>query len=258
MVEANSAHRGGVWSDAAARFHAEALAQSDYVAVVGGALRAALGPCPSLLDIGAGCGSLGASLLDRTARWTAIEPNRFMQRALRRRAAAEPDWRLTVLGCRWQDAAPAMLAGHAVVLCANIPGLTPSPTDHPAPLLAHLRTGADRVAWVVPAQAGPRRFCLSGLLPPALHGEDTVPGHERTLAALGPRQAPRSLVLVDWTFRCRFDDLDRARRHLAASYGEPAWDQPGSALDHALRAVLRPSDDGLIAEVEKRSALMLW
>ncbi len=258
MVEANSAQAGGVWSDAAARFHAEALAGSDYVAVVGGALRVGLGPCPSLLDIGAGCGSLGASLLDRPARWTAIEPNRFMQRAVRRRAAVEPGWRVTVLGCRWQDAAPAVLAGHAVVLCANIPGLTPSLTDHPAPLLARVRTVADRVAWVVPAQAGPRRFCLSGLLPSALHGEDETPGHELTLAALGPRQAPRSMALVDWTFRCRFDDLDSARQRLAVAYGEPAWDQLGSALDHALRRVLRPSDDGLIAEVPKRSALMLW
>src|SRR5262249_43251247 len=153
----------------------------------------------------------------RHARWTAIEPNRFMQSEVRRRGAAEPGWRIAVLGCRWQDAAPAALAGHAVALCANIPGLT----DDPVPLLARMRAVADRVAWVVPAQAGPRRFCLSGLLPPALHGEDETPGHVLTLAALG-RQAPRSMALVDWTFRCRFDGVESARARLAAAYGEPA------------------------------------
>jgi hypothetical protein len=250
VVETNST----VWNDEAARFHAQALAQSDYVAAIGGALRVALGPCPSLLDIGAGCGALGAALLDRTARWTAIEPNRFMQSEVRRRSALEPGWHVSVLGCRWQDAAPAAWAGHAVALCANIPGLT----DDPAPLLARGRAVADTVAWVVPAQAGPRRFCLSGLLPAALHGEDAVPGHALTLAALGPRQAPRSLALVDWTFRCRFDAVESARTRLAAAYGQPTWDRIGSALDATLRAVLKPTDDGLIAEVPKRSALMLW
>lgn len=253
MLDAN-ARQSGVWPDDAARFHAAALAQSDYVAHVGGALRAMLGACPLLLDIGAGCGSLGASLLAETARWTAIEPNVFMQSEIRRRGAARSGWRAEVLGCRWQDAPPGAFADHAVALCANIPGLT----DDPLPLLARTRASAPRVAWVVPAQAGPRRFCLSGLLPATLHGEDETPGHSLTLAALGAADAPRTVTLVDWTFRCAIDSVEALRRRLAESYGQPAWDAAGSALDRALRDSVRETPEGLIAAVPKRSALMLW
>jgi hypothetical protein len=253
MLESNL-RQSVVWGDAAARFHAEALAQSDYVAQVGGVVRAAFGPCAALLDVGAGCGSFGAALLDAAARWTAIEPNDFMQSAIRARAASRPTWRATVLGCRWQDAPAAALDGHALALCANIPGLT----DNPLPLLARVRAVAPRVAWAVPAQAGPRRFCLSGLLPAALHGEDTTPGHTLTLAALGAGAAPRTLILVDWTFRCAVDSHAALRRRLAGSYAQPAWDAPDSELDRALRGALRETPAGLVAEVPKRSAVMLW
>ncbi len=235
-----------VWPDAAAAFYAACLDRSDYAATVGRALRKALAPVTSLVDIGAGSGVLGRTMLQPGARWTAIEPSAHM----RGRLARGPGLiRPHLIDAGWEEL-PA-LSRHDVVLCANIPG----PTDRPRALLDVCRGLASRaVAWVVPAQAGPRGPCLAGLLPPDVHGEDETPGVDLTLAALD--RLPDRRLDIDWTFRALFPDRAAARRYFTDHYGDRLGD--AAAIDAALAPHLKPAAGGLMAELGKRSAILIW
>ncbi len=237
-----------VWPDAAAAFFAAGLDRSDYAATVGRALRRALAPVTALLDIGAGSGVLGQAMLQPGSRWTAVEPSLHMRARLENTAGLV---RPRVIDAGWEDL-PA-LARHDVVLCANIPGLT----DRPRALLEICRPLARRaIAWVVPAQAGPRGPCLAGLLPPHLHGEDETPGVDLTLAALAPGDRPGRRVDIDWTFRALFPDRAAARRYFTDHYGDRLGGE--AELDAVLAPQLKAVAGGLQAEARKRSAILIW
>jgi hypothetical protein len=239
------------WPDDDARFYAEGLARSDYVQRVGGALVGLLGPCGSLLDVGAGDGTLGQRLIQPTSRLTAIEPNAFMARRLAAAMTARPRGEGGVVAASWQDALPKC-AVHDVVLAANTSG----PWEDAARFLDLCRARASRaVAWVVSAQRGPRRWCLGGFLPAELHGEDERPGVEVVATALGAHRLPEATSLVDWRYRYLFATREEAfahfRRHLSAPELEPA-------LRRHLDARLVHVDGGWLAEAPKRSALLVW
>lgn len=242
-----------VWSDREARFYARALDGSDYGEALGAALRRALPDPLSLLDAGAGAGHPVLSWLAPAARWTALEPNRFLRARLGRLS------RTTHPGCapldaRWEDL-PG-LPPHEVAFAANIGAALEAPRE----LLARTRARARRaVAWVVPAQRGPRRWCLSGALPAELHGENERPGVAVALEALGPALAPSRSALVPWTFRARFPDLAAAGEHCASRLGSPAGDARREALAaHLARAARRLPCGGAELAAPKLSALLVW
>jgi hypothetical protein len=79
-------------------------ARSDHVPRVGGALAGLLGPCGSLLDVGAGDGTLGRRRIHPTSRWTAIEPNAVMARRPADAMAAAPRDEAEIVTAPWQDA----------------------------------------------------------------------------------------------------------------------------------------------------------
>jgi len=243
----SATERGGVWPDRAARFYARALDRSDYGAAIAGAMR---GEAPqSLLDIGAGAGHPVLDWLPPGAAWIALEPNRYLRARLGRlrrtgRAALRP------LAARWEDLPSLGLAPQDWAFAANISGTLQAPR----PLLGHMRALARaRVAWVVPAQHGPRRWCLAGALPAALHGEDETPAVRLVLAALGPDQ-PDDIRLAPWTFRARFDGLDAATRYCAAQLAIPP-----DACRAAVAAAARPLPcGGVELAAPKVSALLIW
>lgn len=242
-----NAGRGSVWPDHAARFYAQALDRSDYGAAIAGALR---GEAPeSLLDIGAGAGHPVLPWLPATAAWTALEPNRYLRARLGRlRRTGRPA--LRPLNACWEALPELGLAPHHWAFAANIGGTLQAPRT----LLGHMRALARaRVAWVVPAQHGPRRWCLAGALPATLHVEDETPALRGVLAALGPDQ-PHDIRLAPWTFRARFDGLDAATRYCAAQLS-----RPDAACRAAVEAAARPLPcGGVELAAPKVSALLLW
>jgi hypothetical protein len=242
-----------IWGDRPARFYATALDRSDY----GGAVARALGPVApeSLLDIGAGAGHPVAPWLPRTSRWTAIEPNRYLRARLGRLARREQR-PLTVRDATW-EALPALdLPRHAWAWAANI-GATQT---HPHALLRRMRGLArERVVWLVPAQRGPRRWCLAGALPARLHGESERPGVEHVLDALGPSEAPDRVLSAAWTFRARFADMASAVAHCCTQLALP----DDAACREAVAEVLnhtaaRLPCGGVELAAPKLSALLIW
>ena len=250
--EESLARPGRRWSASAAHFYLHAIQRSDYGALVGGALRKLLGPVESLLDIGAGGGQPGAALLAPDARWTAVEPNAWLARHLARRLE-----RPRVLRCRWQAMPPAISRQHHdVILAANMPG----PLGNPVVFLRALQPLAqEAMAWVVPAQAGPRRNCLAGFLPADLHGEREEPAVHGVLGALeGAALVPDSIQYVSWTFQARFSSRDSAQQHL-----EHHFNPTGSRCRrHRIRARLarlpRETGGGVTLTVPKQSACLVW
>lgn len=253
MFDAPPPPTAPIWNDRAARFYAAALDHSDYGQAVARALG---GAAPeSLLDIGAGAGHPVASWLPRASPWTAIEPNRYLRARLGR--LRQRDQRaLSVRNATW-EALPALgLPRHDWAWAANI-GATQS---HPQGLLGTMRGLArSRVIWLVPAQRGPRRWCLSGALPAHLHGESESPAVDQVLRALGAAHAPKFSLTARWTFRARFADLDAAVSHCAMQLALP----PGSACRAAIADFLAITatalpEGGVEIAAPKLSALLIW
>ena len=230
-----------IWANSAARFYAGALDRSDYGAAVAHAM---VGAAPeSLLDIGAGAGHSVAPWLPHVSRWTAIEPNRYLRARLGRLPHA-----VTAMNARW-EALPT-LPHHAWAWAANI-GATQT---HPRELLHCMRGLArERVVWLVPAQVGPRRWCLSGALPASLHGEDERPAVESILAALD--DPPQRVLTAPWTFRARFDGLAGAVDHCAALIGASQRD---AIAQHLTATAVALPCGGVELVAPKLSAILIW
>lgn len=242
-----------VWSDAEARFYARGLSTSNYVAQVGAALKSLLSEVDSLLDVGAGTGALGRLLVGPHGRWTAVEPNNFMATLLEREAA-EASGRHRVIRDVWQNLPRHDGLAHDGVLAANMGG----PIDDAGRFVDTLRPRARRwLCWTVPAQKGPHRYCLSGFLPPDLHGENEIPGVARALARLDPENAPDRVAFADWTFRAVFPDRRAADEHFLTRFGGDDT-RRRRALRDWLAAALKPTAAGWIAEAKKTTAILLW
>lgn len=245
------ANAGSVWSDEEARFYADALTTSDYAEKVGSALRELIGAPSSLLDVGAGSGVIGRALMGASGRWTAVEPNAYLASLLERGPGCRP---YHVIRDLWQNLDRHGRLVHDVVLAANMGG----PMDDAAAFVDAMRPRAwTSFCWTVPAQHGPRRYCLSGFLPSELHGEDETPGHKIVLDRLGARLAPDSMTFVEWTFRALFPDAEVAEEHFARQF----------SLRHPRRRKeLRAWVDGRLervgsrwaAAVPKVTAVLLW
>jgi len=239
-----------LWNDPAARFYLEAIQLSDYEQRVGGCLRALLGGGSSLLDIGAGSGVPGAALLSPGGHWTTLEPNGLLADYL----AGRPE-RPEVHAQPWQALEGLGVQPHELVLAANMPG----PLDDPGAFLDALMPLATRaVAWVVPAQRGPKRYCLADFLPADLHGEDCLPAVAQVLEKLPSGQQPAVMREVDWTFTGRFPSREAARAHFEERFNPSGWGRVSRVIHDRLDALVASEDGALHISVPKRSACLVW
>lgn len=243
-----------VWPDHEAAFYAEHLAASNYVERVGGRLLELLGPQHQLLDIGAGSGILGRHLLAPGGQWTVVEPNAFMRGSIQQLAVQPPSVELNLHAGLWQDLAQLPISPAHTVLCANIPvcdGQAEAFLQQVRPLATH------RMVWNLPAQEGPRTYCLSGFLPPHLHGSDMTPGYQLTLAELSANSQPDETHFTDWAFSTLFPTREAALAHFMEKLGA----LEGAALrllERHLQDHLQQAHGGWLASAPKRAASLIW
>lgn len=256
MTVATQHHRSipTVWNDRDAAFYSEHLAASNYVERVGGRLLAELGPQQDLLDIGAGSGILGRHLLAPGAQWTAVEPNAYMRGCIQRLAAQAPSVELNLHNSLWQDLGKLDLVPADTLLCANIPVAD----GQAETFLQQIRPLAKRtLVWNLPAQEGPRTYCLSGFLPAQLHRSDMTPGYQLTLDELSPGAQPNHILFTDWAFSTLFATPEAALMHFREKLG--ALD--GAALgllERHLQDHLQATPGGWLASAPKRAASLIW
>lgn len=242
-----------IWADRAARFYAHGMDRSDYRARASAALLAALGRPASLLDLGAGAGHPALDWVPPEAPWFAVEPNRYLRARLGRLSRTSHP-KLRPIDALWQELPPMPQVD--VAFAANTSG----PSEAPEQLLGLMRFCATRaVAWIVPAQRGPKRWCLSGALPAHLHREEEKPAVTSILAALGPKRQPSRSMIFPWSFSARFETREEAFAHCAMQLRLTAEDDRRAALAEHLRSALTPlPDGGLELSAPKMSALLIW
>lgn len=228
--------------------YASAIDSSDYVARVSPIIRRLVPEIGGLIDIGAGGGQLGASLVAAGQRWVAVEPAPVMTARLQALPRAPQ-----VISLGW-DAPELSCEPAETVLAATMPAYL---TD-PARFLARCRQWAHRqIVWVVPAQNAPRGLILAACLPREWHGEDETPGIDLVLPRLGPDQ-PHQVDATDWTFSLVTRDLPGFAAFQAGRLGWPEDDPRRPALfDHLLKQAV-PTEAGLRLSCHRRSAILVW
>lgn len=228
--------------------YASAIDSSDYVARVAPLIRRLVPEVGDLVDIGAGGGQLGSSLLEPGRRWTAIEPSPTMQARLA--ALPSPPF---VIPHGW-DVDEVACAPADTVLAATMPGYF----GDPARFLARCRQWARRrIVWVVPAQRGPKGLILAACLPREWHGEDEIPAIDRLLPQLGP-DLPDHLDATDWTFSLVLPDLGRFAAFQADRLGWAPGDPRRRELLAHLTKQAEPVAGGLRLSCHRRSAILVW
>ena len=243
-----------VWSDRDAAFYAKHLAASNYLDRVGAQLQQLLGPCNDLLDIGAGSGLLGHALVQGGERWTALEPNAYMRRCIGALAEQTAHLNLYLYPNLWQDIPRIQLDPADIVLCANIPVADGQARQ----LLANVRPLARRaLVWNVPAQEGPRTYCLSGFLPASLHRSDTTPGYQLTLEELGAQLRPDAIHFTEWQFSTLFTSYADALAHFQEKLGQLDSVRLGQLHQH-LEKHLQKVAGGWLASAPKCAASLVW
>ncbi|MDB5380145.1 MAG: Methyltransferase type 11 [Rubritepida sp.] len=249
----HSASPQPIWPDRAARFYAHGMDRSDYGAQAASALLAALGRPASLLDLGAGAGHPALGWVAPESPWFAVEPSRYLRARLGRLSRTSHPG-LRPIDAQWQELPP--IPRVEMALAANTSG----PLEAAEQLLGLMRFCATRaIAWIVPAQRGPKRWCLSGALPAPLHREEEKPAVAAVLAALGPQRQPNRSALFPWSFSARFETREEAFAHCATQLRFTSEDERHDALREHLRTALKPlAEGGLELSAPKLSALLIW
>lgn len=243
-----------VWDDTQAKFYLTAIEQSDYASKVGSAIQNHIGKQASLLDVGAGAGTLAKTLLADNALYTAIEPNAFLAQHLKSKASEWPFY-MQVLQTTWQQVTAESLPKSAVSLAAN----TPAPLQDPHTFWHWMRQFTQQtMIWVVPNQNGPHGACLSGFLPATLHDEIEQSPLPEVLSALGDELTPNYIEYVDWCFSVRFETLAEAESYFQRRFNSDADSVKTAALNTYLQQHLTPIKGGYLATAPKSSALLFW
>jgi SAM-dependent methyltransferase len=243
------------WSPRKAAWYARAVRAGDYAERVLAAAADALDGCRSALDVGAGVGALTLPLARRLCRVTALEPAPAMAAELRAAVAAERLDSVTVVEAAWGE---VEVAPHDLVLCAHVGGLL----RPGAPFLGQVSTVARRsVVLVRDVPTGDDKFFYAELYPrlrgrPYHRGDagDTAADTVRALRALGIE--PR-VTEIEYSSDQPFDSLEEACDFWMA-YMELEDDGARAVLRDFLRRRLEPRDDGWLARLRKRAAVIAW
>ncbi len=240
-----------------ARLYLKMMDESDYAEC----LAPVVGPLGgTVLDLGAGAGSLTRHCLVPGAHWLAVEPNQEMGRALgglRENLSGrgiQVDW----IPSYWEDLdrenrLRGLKADYAVAFNMGA-------THHAADRLYDTMSTSlpETMIWVVPAQEAPSSFCLAGYLPEEFWGETCVPAYRKTLEQLGASRQPDRIEFVDWTCRLNFSSrntlLDHFLDRLDLSRKPSTVEKLRSALVHKLDC----EKTGNVVSCPKRSAVMFW
>ena len=240
-----------------ARLYLRMMDESDYaerlapvVGVLGG----------TVLDIGAGAGSLTRHCLAPGAHWLAVEPNPEMGCALEslRLPLSGRGIRVEWISSRWEDLdrerrLGGLKADHAVAF--NM-GATHHEADRLYDVMCACSPGA--MTWVVPAQEAPSSFCLAGYLPEKFWNQSCTPAYQRTLDQLGAGRQPERIELVDWTCRSSFASREDVLTHFMGRLDIPMNATTAVVLRDVLNRKLDHEKAGNVVSCTKRSAVLFW
>ncbi len=240
------------WTPPRVRLFSQAIQLSDFPAKVVKVLQPTLADCESVLDVGAGVGSLTVPISKCVPQVTALEPSPTMLEELRANLARNHLENVTCLQAAWGE---IEIAPHDLVLVANV---APIFENFLGFLTAAEPLALHAVALVQNVGPGGEKFYL-GELYPLLRGQ-SYPEREdylRTLALLHSLGIYANVQIVAYQFDQPFATWEEAVDFWTGQLRLTEPEQRERLLTFLQTRLYRVGGQ-LIAPMRRRSAVIWW
>jgi SAM-dependent methyltransferase len=240
------------WTPPRARLFSQAIQLSDFPAKVMKVLEPALADCESVLDVGAGVGSLTVPLAKSVQQVTALEPSPAMLGELRANLSRNRLQNVNCLQAAWGEIEITL---HDLVLVANV---APIFEDLLGFLTAAEPLARRAVALIQNVGPGAEKFYL-GELYPLLLGRSYPPRDDylRTLMLLHSLGIYANVQIIAYRFDQPFATLEEAADFWTGQMRLTEPEQRGRLLAF-LHARLERVGEHLIAPMRRQSAVIWW
>jgi SAM-dependent methyltransferase len=242
----------GFWNKLKAGWYRRGLDYSDMAATIVPIILGRAEGARSVLDVGAGCGSLALPLGKAGLRVTALDPSKAMLDILAEDARKEGLKNIKPVQAGWGE---VELKRHDVVLCANVPVLLKGSES----FLAEACDAARKYVFIIEsADPGGDKFYYKELYPliwgkPFPKRDDYL----RTYTTLHSMGIFANVELVEYDFDQPFDDITEALGFWKEYMGI-VTEEHDAKLREYLDSKLVKKKGVLLARFHKKAAVMWW
>jgi SAM-dependent methyltransferase len=244
-----------VWNKLKADWYKKGLIHSSAPASILSVVLDRGGDIKSFLDVGAGCGSLAIPLAKAGKAVTAIEPSSHMA-GLLKEDAKKQGLKINCITAAWEEVAESSeVKGHDAIICANVPGLLKDgesflkKANQLAEKAVFLITGADPQA---------DKFYYKELFPLIFDREfNAREDYLKTYKTLHSIGIFANVEIIEYNFDQPFDNIEEAIEFWKEYMGIVTEEHDGK-LREFLDTKLKKTDNGLLAEFHKKSAVIWW
>ncbi|OGQ60091.1 MAG: hypothetical protein A3J24_07955 [Deltaproteobacteria bacterium RIFCSPLOWO2_02_FULL_53_8] len=242
----------GYWNKLKADWYRRGLEHSEFPAAALGVMLPRLKGAKSILDVGAGCGSLTLPLAKKGFAVTALEPSIAMLDILKRDTAAAKLRKVkTILG-EWGKVS---VKAHDVVVCANVPELLKQPQAFVKEASGLAR---QTIFLIVNADPQSNKFYYRELYPLLFNKQWTARSdYLQTYASLHEMGIYANIEMINYAFDQPFNDMNEAVAFWKEYIGI-VTEEHDMTLKGFLEKKLVKKNKLLIARFNKRSAVIWW
>ena len=240
------------WDFKKARWYHRAIKESDFPGKALEVLQPITHGCKSILDIGAGCGTLSIPLAEKIKYVTALEPSKPMMDIMKREASKKGFKNINFVNSHWGK---VKLPPHEVVILANVPG----PLNDIGKFLNQLEEIKPRLIILIRG-VNPKndKFYFKQLYP-IIFGK-TVPEKDDYFAVysyLYRHSIYANVRIISYNLDQPFNDLEEALKFwkVYLSLKSKEYDQ---VIRDFLSKKLVKTPNSLIARIPKKSAIIWW
>lgn len=242
----------GFWNRLKAQWYRKGLDYSTFPSVALSYILPRIEDSKTVLDIGAGCGTLAIPLARAGKKVTALDPSAAMINILKEDIEKEGIKGITPLLSAWGE---SVVKPHDTVICANVPTILQEPKS----FIEKVRAIAKKAVFIV-ENADPYgdKFYYRELYPLLFNREfGKRSDYLRTYTALHDSGIYANVEIIDYDFDQPFKDIGEAVEFWKEYLGI-VTEEHDRKLREFLEAKLRKKKGLLFAEFHKRSAIMWW
>ncbi len=244
-----------VWNRLKANWYKKGLAGSGAPQAILSKVLPRASEMSSFLDVGAGCGALAIPLARAGKKVTAVEPSRQMAEILKDDCNRE-ELKVKCVNSAWEEVSESdTVKGHDAVICANVPGLL---KNNEAFLRRADALAAKAVFLITGADPHADKFFYKELFPLIYGRNFTARGdYLKTYAMLHSIGIYANVEIVEYNFDQPFDDIEEALEFWKEYMGL-VTEEHDAKLQNFLKGKLKETENGLLAEFHKKSAIIWW
>lgn len=250
MAQENSFN--DIWSEKKAAWYDQALSYSTYPHQAVEVISRRLAGINSLLDVGAGTGSLSLPLAKILKKVTCLEPSPSMAKILENKARRQSLDNIKIVNSSWEK---AKISPHDAILVASVPGVLKDVKGFLAEAAPLVKKSFFLISGV--GREG-HKFFFDELYPLLSHKEFKKGGDYLDLyVALHSLGICADVEIFPYRFDQKFTGLNEAvdfwKEHLNIKA-----DQHDAVLKDFLAKRLTATKRGYVHKIRKRSALITW